>query len=212
MKLRITGDLPASLVERLRQDLAPLLPIVLDRTTVLQQSHLPPQVRLIGDRSEWMDSLKEPAGKLLARIAAAGGPDESKNKRRISEALSDASVEPLRKLAHTLCSVLVQDSQKSLHVGVGLAFPDSQHLSTLKLLSPDEELVAVALARFVSQLPDVELAIKEEYRGPRKPYGHVQLEVAESGGILLRWLDEKELNYHQREVKPSATPPDSGRG
>jgi hypothetical protein len=212
MKLRITGDLPASLVERLRQDLAPLLPIVLDRTTVLQQSHLPPQVRLIGDRSEWMDSLKEPARKLLAQIAAAGNPNEPQNRRRISEALSDASVEPLRRVARTLCSAVTQESQKSLHVGVGLTFPDSQHLSTLKLLSSDEELVAVALARFVSQLPDVESAIREEFRGPRKPYGHVQIEVAESGGILLRWLDEKDLNYHQREVKPSDTPPDSGRG
>jgi hypothetical protein len=212
MKLRITGDIPASLIEQVRQDLAPLLPIVLDRTTVLQQSHLPPQVRLIGDRSEWMASLKEPAGKLLARLHAGGGPDYSNDRSRISEALSDASVEPLRKVARSLCSILAQHTQKSLHVGVGLAFPDWQHLTTLKLMSPDEELIAVALAQFVSQLPDVELAIKEEIRGPRKPYGHVQLEVGASGGILLRWLDEKELNYHQREVKPSATPIDSGQG
>jgi hypothetical protein len=201
MKLRVTGDLPMSLVEQLRQDLSPLLPIILDRTTVLQQSHLPPQVRLIGDRAEWMESLKGPATTLLARLSTEGPLHPSSDRARIARALSDASVEPLKKVARTLCSILARENQKSLHVGVGLTIPDWQHSTTLKLLTTDEESVALALARFVSQLPEVEVAIREEIRGPRKPYGQVQIEVAENGPLLLRWLDEKDLEYHQREVK-----------
>jgi hypothetical protein len=202
MKLRVTGDLPASLIEHLRQDLSPLLPIVLDRTTILQQSHLPPQVRLIGERAEWMENLKGPAMTLLARLSAGKGTVQTSDRARIATALSDAKVEPLRKVARTLCSILAGASQKKLHVGVGLTIPHWQHSTTLKILSSDEESVALALARFVSQLPDVESAIREEIKGPHRPYGQIQLEVAENGPITLRWLDEKDLNYHQRELKP----------
>jgi hypothetical protein len=125
------------------------------------------------------------------------------DRARIAKALSDESVAPLKKVAQTLCSILAGESQKSLHVGVGLAIPEWQHSTTLRLLDSDEESVALALARFVSQLAEVEVAIREEIRGPRKPYGQVQIEVAENGPILLRWLDEKDLNYHQREVAPA---------
>jgi len=205
------------MIEHLRQDLSPLLPIVLDRTTILQQSHLPPQVRLIGERAEWMETLKGPAMALLARLSAEEGEVPSLDRTRIAKALSDAEVEPLRKVAQTLCSILASASQKNLHVGVGLTIPHWQHSTTLKLLGSDEESVAVALARFVSQIPEVEVAISEEIKGPHRPYGQVQLEVSENGPILLRWLDEKDLSYHQRELKPHGAPgatktPASGEG
>ncbi len=204
MQLRVAGDLPASLIEQLRQDLSPFLPIVLERMTILQQGHLPAEVRLIADRTEWTMSLKGPARTLLINLSEEGGLGSSSDKARIAKALSDADVEPLKKIAQTLCSVLAKQSQMSLLVGVGLAVPEWNHSTTLRFPNADEESVALALARFVDHLPDVESALREEIRGPRKPYGHVQLDVAEKGPIFLRWLDEKDLNYQEREVTPKS--------
>jgi hypothetical protein len=200
MQLRITGDIPASLIEQMRKDLSSLLPIVVDRAIVLQQSHLPPAVRLIGEQSEWINSLRGAARVLLAELTTVAG--RAPERARIAAALSDKRVEPLKKVAQTLCGLLAKESQRSLHVGVGLAIPNWQHSTTLKLQTADEESAALALARFISELSDVEAAIREEIRGPRKPYGQVQLEVMENGPILLRWLDEKDLSYHQREIPP----------
>jgi hypothetical protein len=204
MQLRITGDIPASLIEQMRKDLSSLLPIVVDRATVLQQSHLPPAVRLIGEQSEWVNSLRGAARILLGGLSTATSrPPE---RARISAALSDKGVEPLKKVAQTLCGLLARESQRSLHVGVGLAIPNWQHSTTLRLQTADEESVALALARFISELSDVEAAIREEIKGPRRPYGQVQLEVMENGPILLRWLDEKDLSYHQREIRQQNAP------
>ncbi len=200
MQLKITGDIPVSVIEQLRQDLSTMLPIVLDRAAVLHQSHLPPAVRLIGERNEWLESLQGAASILLAGLTRVGGraPERSSG----VAALSDRRVEPLRKIARTLSSVLAKNTQRSLHVGVGLAIPNWQHNTTLKLQSADEESVALLLARFVSRLPDVEVAVREELKGPRKPYGQVQIEVEENGPIVLRWLDEKDLSFHQRQISP----------
>jgi hypothetical protein len=204
MQLRITGDIPASLIEQMRKDLSSLLPIVVDRATVLQQSHLPPAVRLIGEQSEWVNSLRGAARILLGGLSTATSrPPE---RARISAALSDKGVAPLKKVAQTLCGLLARESQRSLHVGVGLAIPNWQHSTTLRLQTADEESVALALARFISELSDVEAAIREEIKGPRRPYGQVQLEVMENGPILLRWLDEKDLSYHQREIRQQNAP------
>jgi hypothetical protein len=206
MKLRVSDDLPAPVIEQLRQDLAPLLPIALDVTSNFRKGYLPTQVRLIGERSEWMESLKGPAMTLLAQLSAEGALGSSSDKARIGKALADPSVEPLKQIAQTLCGILRGGSQKNFKVGVGLAVPNWQHGTTLSLENPEEELTALAIARFVNQLTDVEVAIREEMKGPRKPHGGVHLEVSLNGPLVLRWLDERTLNYHEREVTPPDAP------
>ena len=102
MELKVTGDLPASLIEQIRQNLSPLLPIVLDRKTLLQKSHLPPQVRLIGDRTEWIETLRRSARTFLALLSAEGDSTRSSERARIAKALSDENVKPLNKFAQTI--------------------------------------------------------------------------------------------------------------
>ena len=202
MRLRVSGDLPMPVVEQLQEDLSPLLPIVLFRTTELREGYLPSQVRLIGDLSEWVDSLKGPATALLRGVSAQDSLESSPDQTRDGVAPADTNVEPLRQLARILSSVLKMKIQKHLQVSVGLAVPDLQHGTTLTLKDPDEESIALAIARFVNQLADVEVAIREEMKSPRKPYGQVHLEFAVNGPMVLRWLDEKTLNFHEREVAP----------
>jgi hypothetical protein len=187
-------------VEQLQEDLSPLLPIVLFRTTELREGYLPSQVRLIGELSEWVDSLKGPAAALLSSVAGQDSLGPSPGQTRDGVAPPGTNVEPLKQLARILSSVLKMKTQKHLQVGVGLAVPDWQHGTTLTLNDSDEESIALAIARFVNQLADVEVAIREEMKSPRKPYGQVHLEVGVKGPMVLRWLDERTLNFHEREV------------
>jgi hypothetical protein len=202
MRLRVSGDLPLPVVEQLQEDLSPLLPIVLFRTTELREGYLPSQVRLIGELSEWVDSLKGPAAALLSSVSSRGSLGSSPSQARDGVAPPGTNVEPLKQLARILSSVLKMKIQKHLQVSVGLAVPDWQHGTTLTLKDPDDESIALAIARFVNQLGDVEVAIREEMKSPRKPYGQVHLEVGAKGPMILRWLDEKTLNFHERELGP----------
>ena len=151
----------------------------------------------MADALQWVTPLKIVATVFLSQLVKDAATDVYKHKRQIGQALATAATAPLRLAAAALKRA--RDRSPRCSLAIGLPLPN-EVTGTVLWLDPDsEEETALLIARFVVRVEMIEQLIKAEIAAGRPPLGHVQVIPTDSGGFLLRWMDQ-DGGIHEHEV------------
>jgi hypothetical protein len=198
MKLIVTADIPPDVRQELHDGWQPLGSLEQAGEVFLKSAEPPSFIQIMADALQWLSPLKVAATIFLSQLAKEAATDIYKNKQQIGRALANAAAAPLR-LAAAALKRARESSLRPPGLVVGLPIPDDYFGTALWLPGDSEEDIAWLVARFVVRAQIIEQLIQAEISAGRLPLGRVQVIPTDTGGFLLRWVDQ-EFGQHEHEV------------
>jgi hypothetical protein len=197
MRLIVTTEIPSDVRQELLIDWQPLGGLEQGPEVSLKSPEAPSYIQITADALQWVTPLKVVATVFLSQLVKEAATDIYKHKHQIGQALATAATAPLRLAAAAVKRV--RDRSPRCSLAIGLPLPDEVRGTVLWLDADSEEEIALSIARFAVRAETIEQLIQAEITAGRPPLGHVQVIPTDSGGFLLRWMDQ-EGGIHEHEV------------
>jgi hypothetical protein len=197
----VTSDIPDAARQRLHSDISAVFPAETRPSPSFRTvpSAQPSFVQVLANAALWT-LLLVPATRFLAQIGKRAADDVWDHKKEMSEALKEAAVLPLKRLAGAINACRAASIRKP-DVVVGIPLPEDYFGTAIRFKPQSPEEIAWAVANLVVKAPDVERVIRAEMLGKRPPLGPVQIELQPDGSLIIKWMDRIEMKIHETRVE-----------
>ena len=135
----------------------------------------------------------------LSQLAKNAADDVWKNKARITAALTDTAVAPLRRVAAALARAR-QMSPGPPSVTIGLGLPDDSHGTAVTWTPDDVEESAWVLACFAQHATAIEAFVRKEMEAGRLGRGGVRLLLQRDGSFDVIWMHPESREEFRRRI------------